>query len=60
MPVRVGFSEFRTQMLVRDLEAMEEVIPTLGVEKVILTGDMAAGDYKPDTKIELIIFHDTE
>ena len=50
MPLRVGFFEFRKQMLERDLEAIEEVIPILGVEKVILTGDMAAGDYKPDTK----------
>ena len=42
MPLRVGFSEFRKQMLERDLQAIEEVIPILGVEKVILTGDMAA------------------
>ena len=60
MPLRVGFSEFRKQMLERDLQAIEEGIPILGVEKVILTGDMAAGEYKPDTKIELIIVHDTE
>ena len=59
MPLRVGFSEFRKQMLERDLQAIEEVIPILGVEKVILTGDMAAGEYQPDTKIELIIVHDT-
>ena len=44
---------FRRQMLERDLVEIEEMLPILGVEKVILTGDMAAGDYKPDTKIEL-------
>ena len=60
MPMRVGFGEFRRQMLERDLLAIEEMIPILGVEKVILTGDMAAGDFKPDTKIELVIVHDTE
>ena len=60
MPMRVGFSEFRRQMLERDLAAIEEIIPILGVEKVILVGDMAAGDYKPDTKIELVIVHKTE
>ena len=60
MPMRVGFSEFRKQMLERDLEAIVEMIPILGVEKVILVGDMAAGDYKPDTKIELVIVHNTE
>ena len=60
MPMRVGFAEFRRQMLERDLEAIEEMIPILGVEKVILTGDMAAEDYSPDTKIELVIVHNTE
>ena len=60
MPMRVGFAEFRRQMLERDLAAIEEIIPILGVEKVILVGDMAAGDYKPDTKIELVIVHKTE
>ena len=60
MPMRVGFGEFRRQMLERDLVAIAEMIPILGVEKVILTGDMAAGEFKPDTKIELIIVHDTE
>tara|TARA_Y100000588_G_scaffold58507_2_gene56849 strand:- start:19551 stop:19886 length:336 start_codon:yes stop_codon:yes gene_type:complete len=58
--MRVGFSEFRRQMLERDLEGIEEMLPILGVEKVILAGDMAAGDYSPDTRIELIIVHDTE
>ena len=60
MPMRVGFSEFRKQMLERDLKEIEEMIPILGVEKVILIGDMAAGDYSPDTKIQLVIVHDTE
>ncbi|NQW24196.1 MAG: hypothetical protein HQ475_12200 [SAR202 cluster bacterium] len=60
MPMRVGFSAFRRQMLERDLVAIEEMLPILGVEKVILTGDMAAEDFSPDTKIELIIVHDTE
>ena len=60
MPMRVGFSQFRKQMLERDLQAIEEMIPILGVEKVILIGDMAAEDYSPDTKIELVIVHDTE
>ena len=60
MPMRVGFSQFRKQMLERDLQAIEEMIPILGVEKVILIGDMVAEDYSPDTKIELVIVHDTE
>ena len=47
-------------MLERELESIQEVLPMLGVEKVILTGDMAAGDYSPDTRIELIVVHQTE
>ena len=60
MPMRVGFALFRKQMLERELESIQEVLPMLGVEKVILTGDMAAGDYSPDTRIELIVVHQTE
>ena len=60
MPIRIGFSEFRKQMLERDLKEIEDMLPILGVEKVILIGDMAAGDYKPDTKIELVIVHKNE
>lgn len=60
MPMRVGFSEFRRKMLERELENIQAIMPQLGVEKVILTGDMAAGDFHPDTRIELIIVHQTD
>ena len=60
MPMRVGFSEFRKKMLERELGNIEAIMPQLGVEKVILTGDMAAGDFHPDTRIELIIVHQTD
>ena len=58
--MRVGFALFRKQMLERELDSIQEVLPMLGVEKVILTGDMAAGDYSPDTRIELVVVHQTE
>jgi hypothetical protein len=60
MPVRVGFSRFRKEMLERELATIMEVLPMLGVEKVILTGDMVSEDYKPDSKIELIVVHKTD
>lgn len=60
MPMRVGFSEFRRRILERDLETIVETLPILGVEKVILVGDMAAGDFHPDTRIEMVVVHDTE
>lgn len=60
MPVRIGFIQFRKQMMERELENIQELLPTLGVEKVILTGDMVSGDYAPDSRIELIVVHDTD
>ena len=60
MPVRIGFTEFRRQMLERELESIQEMLPILGVEKVILTGDMVSGAYSPDSCIELIVVHNTD
>ncbi len=60
MPVRVGFSRFRKEMLERELETILEILPILGVEKVILTGDMVSDDYQPDSRIELIVIHKTD
>ena len=55
MPMRVGFAQFRKQMLEKELENIQEVLPMLGVEKVILTGEVAAGEYTPESRIELIV-----
>ena len=60
MPVRVGFTQYRREMLERELQRVQDLLPSLGVEKVILTGDMATGDYAPDSRIELIIVQKTE
>ena len=60
MPVRIGFTLYRRQMLERELEAIEALLPTLGVEKVILTGDMITGDFSPESRIDLIVVHDTD
>ena len=60
MPMRVGFSHYRKDLLERELANIEKVLPTLGVEKVILVGDLAAGECRPDSAIELIFVHDTD
>ena len=60
MPMRIGFSEFRRQMLERELENIIGVLPQLGIEKAILIGDMVTGDYRPDSRIELIIVQRTQ
>ena len=54
MPVRIGFTQFRKQMLEKELESITSLLPQLGVEKVFLTGDMVTGDISPDSRIELI------
>ena len=33
MPMRVGFTLFRKEMLERELAGIQELLPTLGVEK---------------------------
>ena len=60
MPMRVGFAQFRKQMVERELENIQEVLPNLGVEKVILVGEVAAGEYTPASRIELVVVHDTD
>lgn len=60
MPMRVGFIQFRQQMLERQLEEMMEVMPTLGIQKAILVGDAVSGDYSPSSSIDLVFVHDTD
>ena len=36
------------------------LLPQLGVEKVFLTGDMVTGDISPDSRIDLVVVHDTD
>jgi predicted nucleotidyltransferase len=60
MPMRVGFIQFRRQILERELKEIMDLLPSLGVEQVILTGDMVSGQYRPDSRIELIVVHKTE
>lgn len=60
MPMRVGFTEFRKQLLERELASIEQMLPTLGVEKVIVTGDVVTGRYSPDSRIDLIVVQKTD
>ena len=60
MPMRVGFGNFRKQMLERELARIIETLPMFGIEKAILVGDMATGRYTPDSRIDLIVVHKTD
>ncbi len=60
MPVRIGFTQFRRQMLEKEMENIMSLLPQLGVEKVYVTGDMVTGDISPDSRIDLIVVHDND
>ncbi len=60
MPLRVGFSMFRKDMLERELEGIEKLLPYLGVERVILVGDMITERYTQGSAIQLVVVHETD
>ena len=60
MPVRIGFTKYRKQILERELENITGLLPQLGVEKVILFGDMVADYIAPDSRIDLIVVQKTD
>ena len=60
MPIRIGFIQYRRQMMEQQLAEMMDVFPTLGIEKAILIGDMVSGDYSPASTIDFVFVHDTD
>ena len=60
MPMRVGFIQFRRQMLEQQLAETMDVFPTLGIEKAILIGDAVTGDYSPDSTLDFVFVHNTD
>ncbi len=60
MPMRVGFIKFRREMMEQELEEMIGVMPTLGIQKAILIGDMVSGDYSPSSSIDFVFVHETD
>ena len=40
MPVRIGFIQYRLQLLRQELERLVAELPALGALKVIITGDL--------------------
>jgi hypothetical protein len=58
--MRVGFIKFRREMMEQELEEMIGVMPTLGIQKAILIGDMVSGDYSPSSSIDFVFVHETD
>ena len=51
---------FRKDMLVRELEGIQKLLPYIGVENVILVGDMITADYTPESAIQLVVVQETD
>ena len=60
MPMRVGFIQYRRQMLEQQLAELMDVFPTLGIEKAILIGDAVSGDYSPASTLDFIFVQETD
>ena len=60
MPFRLGFIQYRLQLLRQELERLLEELPALGALKVILVGDLLTDNITPSSIIQLLIVHDTD
>jgi hypothetical protein len=55
-----GFAQQRRRMLDAEAERLTAELPPLGVLRMYLTGDYAAGRVGPDTELELLIVQETD
>lgn len=60
MPMRIGFGKSRRMMLEAELERYRAEIPTLGIIRAILLGEMAMGEVGAETGLEILIVQQTE
>ena len=60
MPIMIGFSQHRRQLLEAELRRALEEMPQLGAERIYLTGGMALGHVGPETELELVIVQRTD
>ena len=58
MPVRIGFRSHRRQSLEKELERITAMMPQLGVQRAVLTGDLATDQVGPESSLELIMVLD--
>ncbi len=60
MPMMVGFSAQRSEALRREVERYVAMMPTLGVDRAVLIGDLAVGNVEPTTPVQLVVVHETD
>ncbi len=59
MPIMIGFSRQRQQLIEAEIARMVEELPRLGVLRAWVTGDFARGRVGPDTSLDLVVVRDT-
>ena len=59
MPMMFGFSRQRRLLLEAELERFTEEMPPLGAQRGYLVGDMAKGQIRPDTDLDLVLIQET-
>lgn len=55
MPIRLGFTYQRLQFLKEELDKNIELMPQLGVEKVVLLNSLAVDCIEPDTGLKIVV-----
>ena len=56
----VGFSAQRREALRSEVERYASLMPTLGVDRAILVGELTIGQVSPTTPVQLVVVMDNE
>jgi hypothetical protein len=56
----VGFSAQRHEVLRREVERYASMMPTLGVDRAIVIGDLAVGKVAPTTPVQMVVVRETD
>lgn len=60
MPMVFGFATHRRQQLEAEFLRIAGSMRQLGAQRFWLSGDLARGEVRPDSELELLIVHETE
>ncbi len=60
MPMVFGFATHRRQQLEAEFLRIAGEMRQLGAERFWLAGDLARGEVRPDSELELLVVHDTD
>lgn len=60
LPIRIGFTQYRSQLLKHEMDRVVSELPSLGISKAIVVGDLAKYRVTPSSILEMIFVHETE